>query len=174
MIGWWVLTLCSCISWHQCFGVMCWLYVILWENKVQVDTEMMRVRMWCNCVGRLQQMRTVRIVGRWEDLKDMAGSALLQLLLAQAEGSILLALSGVLTGHIACNVQCACCTIALHCHYSHFNINVDPVSSFQRQRLACSAKPSLSHCQHAWLLHGVKTWKGTEWSDLLAGHIEEQ
>ena len=68
---WWVLTLCSRISWRQCFGVTCWFCLIVWRNRVQGDTAVIGVRTWCNCVSRLQQMRAVSVVGRWEGLKEM-------------------------------------------------------------------------------------------------------
>jgi hypothetical protein len=161
IVGCWVLMLCGRVSWHQCFGVTCWLYLILWRYKVEGDSEVIRVKMWCNCVSSLQQMRAVSIMGRWEDLKGMVGPALSQLPLTQTEVSVL---SAPFWASYWPHFLQPACIIAIHCHPNYFNINVDPVSSFQRQRLACSPKPSLS------ALHGVKTWKMTEWSDLFAGH----
>jgi hypothetical protein len=96
IVGWWVLPVCSCMSWHQCFGERA-DFILLCEG---IGSK----RMWCSCVSTLQQMRAVRIMGRWEGVKETVGSALLQLLLAQTEVSVLSALSGVLTGHISCNL----------------------------------------------------------------------
>lgn len=57
------------VRWCQCFRVTHCLHPILWRNRVQVDNEVISVRMWCNCMSRLQQIRVVRCMGKREERK---------------------------------------------------------------------------------------------------------